>query len=102
MDTLEQDPALQAPLPTPQVVSDLAFGDLGKALAAGWRDFLAMPQYGMAFGGVYVLAGLLIGWVTVSGGELTWLIPAIAGFPLVAPFIAVGLYEASRRRARSQ
>lgn len=102
MDTLEQDPALQAPLPTPQVVSDLAFGDLGKALAAGWRDFLAMPQYGMAFGGVYVLAGLLIGWVTVTGGNLTWLIPAIAGFPLVAPFIAVGLYEASRRRAAGE
>ena len=100
METLEHEPAL--PLPPPQVVSDLAFGDLGAALAAGWRDFLAMPQYGMAFGGVYVLAGLLIGWVTVTGGNLTWLIPAIAGFPLVAPFIAVGLYEASRRRAAGE
>ncbi|WP_296716825.1 DUF2189 domain-containing protein [Erythrobacter sp.] len=96
MEVLEQGPA--TPLPPPQVAGDLAFGDLGKALAAGWRDFLSMPQYGMFFGGVYVLAGLAIGWATVTGGEPTWLIPAMAGFPLVAPFVAVGLYEASRRR----
>lgn len=61
-----------------------------------------MPHYGLFFGGAYVLAGLAIGWVTVMGGDPTWLIPAIAGFPLVAPFIAVGLYEASRRRASGQ
>lgn len=100
METLERDPSV--PLPPPQVVDDLVLNDLGKALAAGWHDFLAMPQYGLFFGGVYVFAGLAIGWVTISGGELTWLIPAIAGFPLVAPFIAVGLYEASRRRAASE
>ena len=110
MERSDQETALPAPLtpplahtpPTPQVASDLAWGDLLRALAAGWRDFLAMPQYGLFFGGVYVVAGLAIGWLTVTGGELTWLIPAIAGFPLVAPFIAVGLYEASRRRAAGE
>jgi len=96
MEVLEHD-SLVPPSP-PQVAGDLAFGDLGRALAAGWRDFLAMPQFGMFFGGVYVLAGLAMGWAAVGGGEPTWLIPAMAGFPLVAPFVAVGLYEASRRR----
>lgn len=96
MDVMKQDPL--APLPQPQVAGDLAFADLGKALAAGWRDFVAMPQYGMFFGGVYVLAGLAMGWAAVFASEPTWLIPAMAGFPLVAPFVAVGLYEASRRR----
>jgi len=100
MTVLEQDSAM--PLPPPQVARDLAFADLGKALAAGWRDFLAMPQYGMFFGGFYVLAGLAIGWAALAGGEPTWLIPAMAGFPLVAPFVAVGLYEASRRRERGE
>lgn len=104
MDTLEQETALPVPSPpqAPRVLTDLAWGDLTHALAQGWRDFLAMPQFGLFFGGVFVLAGLGIGWVTLTGGELTWLIPAIAGFPLVAPFIAVGLYEASRRRAASE
>lgn len=83
----------------PQVADDLAWSDLAAALGAGWHDFVAMPRFGLFFGGFYVLAGLAIGWATISGGNLTWLIPAIAGFPLVAPFVAVGLYEASRRRA---
>ncbi len=100
MNVLDHDDAM--PVPPPQVVNVLAFRDLRDALNAGWRDFLAMPQFGMFFGGVYVLAGLAIGWVTLTGGDLTWLIPAIAGFPLVAPFIAVGLYEASRRRAAGE
>lgn len=98
MDLLEQETAVPAPLPL-RVACDLAWGDIRRALVAGWRDFLAMPQFGLFFGGVYVLAGFAIGWLTLTSGELTWLIPAIAGFPLVAPFIAVGLYEASRRRA---
>lgn len=108
MDALDHEPAqplAPAPAPaspTPQVADDLAWRDLSAALAAGWRDFAAMPQYGLFFGGFYVLAGLAIGWFTVTGGELSWLIPAIAGFPLVAPFVAVGLYEASRRRAAGE
>jgi uncharacterized membrane protein len=97
METLEQDKAAPAPAP-PQVADDLAWGDLAHALAAGWRDFLTMPQFGLFFGGVYVLAGLAIGWTALSASEPGWLIPAIAGFPLIAPFIAVGFYEASRRR----
>ncbi len=86
----------------PQVASDLVWADLGAALGAGWRDFLAMPRFGLFFGGVYVIAGLAICWASLSGSNPTWLIPAIAGFPLVAPFVAVGLYEASRRRAAGE
>lgn len=96
MSVLEQGSVM--PATPPQVAGDLAAADLRAALAAGWRDFLAMPRFGLFFGGVYVLAGLGIGWATITGGNLSWLIPAIAGFPLIAPFVAVGLYEASRRR----
>lgn len=99
MTSWEHTPPVPAAPTVPKVADDLTFGDLAAALRAGWHDFLAMPRFGLFFGGVYVLAGLAIGWFTITGGELTWLIPAIAGFPLVAPFIAVGLYEASRRRA---
>lgn len=94
--------ALPPASPAPAVAGDLTWHDLAAALAAGWRDFLAMPRFGLFFGGVYVLGGLAIGWATLAGGNPTWLIPAIAGFPLLAPFIAVGLYEASRRRAAGE
>jgi len=102
MTSWEQNPPIPTAPMGPQIADDLAWSDLTAALGAGWRDFVAMPRFGMFFGGVYVLAGLAIGWFTVTGGELTWLIPAIAGFPLVAPFVAVGLYEASRRRAAGE
>lgn len=102
MQGLPQTPGIPATRAAPQVVGDLAWSDLRAALAAGWSDFLAMPRFGMFFGGVYVIAGLAIGWAALAGGNPTWLIPAIAGFPLIAPFVAVGLYEASRRRAAGE
>lgn len=102
MRSMPESPGIPAAPSPPRAVDDLAWRDLAAALAAGWRDFAAMPRFGLFFGGVYVLAGLAIGWATVTGGNLSWLIPAIAGFPLVAPFVAVGLYEASRRRAAGQ
>lgn len=102
METLEQAVAPPSSPQLPAVAPDLTWHDLRNALLAGWQDFVAVPQFGLFFGGIYVLAGLAIGWVTVTGDELTWLIPAIAGFPLIAPFIAVGLYEASHRRAEQQ
>jgi uncharacterized membrane protein len=80
------------------VARDLAAADLIDALRAGWRDFLAHPVFGLFFGGIYVGAGLLIWAVLFRGGQVAWLVPAAAGFPLLAPFVAVGLYEVSRRR----
>lgn len=80
------------------VARDLTIADLRAALAGGWRDFLAAPLFGLFFAGIYVGSGLFLTYALFAWGEATWLIPAAAGFPLVAPFIAVGLYEVSRRR----
>ncbi len=80
------------------VARNLRLGDLGAALAAGWKDFLANPAYGLFFSAVYVLGGMLLYYGLVERGELMWLTLAAAGFPLLAPFTAVGLYEVSRRR----
>lgn len=82
----------------PQVMHDLTAADLAAALAAGWRDFLAQPMFGLFFGGIYVSAGLALYYLAFVRGEVALLIPAAAGFPLLAPFAAVGLYEVSRRR----
>lgn len=80
-------------------VSDsLTIADLRSALAAGWADFRAYPVYGLFFAAIYVAGGFLITFVLLQWGNASWLIPAAAGFPLLAPFTAVGLYEVSRRR----
>lgn len=80
------------------VADDLALSDMVAALRAGWRDFLAHPQYGLFFALTYVGGGLAIAYALVGMGSVAWLVPAAAGFPLFAPFVAVGLYEVSRRR----
>ncbi|MEM7700938.1 MAG: DUF2189 domain-containing protein [Pseudomonadota bacterium] len=101
MSTMESTTQNNA-APVPEIAQDLALADLFAALKAGWTDFVAMPQFGLFFGGVYVAVGLLVGYFSFIGEELTWLIPATAGFPLIAPFVAVGLYEASRRREEGE
>jgi len=67
-------------------------------LAAGWRDLLATPVLSLACGLIPVIAG----WLAVA--LMVWLdlpylvLPLGAGFFFVGPFLAVGLYEISRRR----
>jgi uncharacterized membrane protein len=81
-----------------KVASDLDTGDLRAALAAGWRDFLAYPAFGLFFGGIYVAMGVALYYGLVTRGAVAWLLPLAAGFPLLGPFAGVGLYEISRRR----
>lgn len=75
----------------------LSAADLSAALSDGWADFRRAPQFGLFFGAVYVAGGLLIGWLLHATGAFWWLLPAAFGFPLIAPFVALGLYEVSRR-----
>jgi len=81
-----------------RVANDITMADLRAALAAGWKDFGARPAFGLFFAFIYVFAGNFLYFVLFARGEIAWLVPTAAGFPLVAPFIAVGLYEVSRRR----
>lgn len=82
--------------PMPEIL-ELDLSDLRAALAAGWRDFLHAPLYGLFFAGVYVLGGWLIVWASLIEGQIWWTIFAGAGFPILGPFIACGFYEVSRR-----
>ncbi|MCZ0961130.1 DUF2189 domain-containing protein [Paracoccus benzoatiresistens] len=87
-------PAYPDELPEP---SQIALSDLSDALARGWRDFRRVPAYGLGFSAFYVLGGWALASVAFASGRAWWLMPFILGFPLIAPFAAVGLYEVSRR-----
>ncbi|MEP2989510.1 MAG: DUF2189 domain-containing protein [Parasphingorhabdus sp.] len=92
------DTAVQAPVAKATVASNLTLGDLGAAFLAGWVDFKAHPIFGLFFASIYALAGIFLSYAFLVWGEYFWIVLAAAGFPLLAPFTAVGLYEVSRRR----
>ena len=87
---------ISTPSPLPEV-QQLSPADIGLCLRAGLRDFLRAPAFGLLFAGFYVCGGNVLWLVLTAAGKEWWLMPFILGFPLLAPFAAVGLYEVSRR-----
>lgn len=71
-------------------------------LAAGWRDMCAAPLVSAFYGMLVVLSS----FVLVAGLamlEMHYLVlPLAAGFMLVGPVLAVGLYESSRLLERGE
>lgn len=68
-------------------------------LARGWADFQAAPVVSLAYGVAFVVAGYSIALVLLATDSIYLLLPLAAGFLLLAPLLAVGLYETSRRIA---
>jgi uncharacterized membrane protein len=83
---------------TDPLVRRITAADVAEALAQGLRDFQAAPLFGLALGGIYAAGGLLIVLLVTALGMVYLAYPLAAGFALLGPFVAVGLYEVSRRR----
>lgn len=79
-------------------VRSIAPSDLLHALARGLDDFAAMPSHAVFLCVVYPLIGLFLIAMTLGYTMLPLAFPIAAGFALVGPFAAIGLYELSRRR----
>lgn len=98
---LAASPALERlvgaePLP----VRTIGIQDLRDALAKGTADFWAKPSHLVFLTLIYPLAGIVLARLIAGYEILPLLYPLVAGFTLVGPFAAVGLYEISRRRER--
>jgi uncharacterized membrane protein len=84
------------------VVRKIRLSDLGDALRLGWEDFNAIPTHAVVLCVIYPVIGLVLFRLVLGHSLLPLLFPLAAGFTLIGPFAALGLYELSRRRERGE
>src|SRR4051794_38348018 len=89
-------------IPTPFVIRKIGLSDLSDALRLGWEDFKAIPTHAIVLCVIYPVLGLVLFRLVLGHSVLPLLFPLAAGFTLIGPFAALGLYELSRRRARGE
>jgi uncharacterized membrane protein len=87
---------------TPFVIRKIGLPDLAEALRLGWEDFKAMPSHAIVLCVIYPVLGLVLFRLVLGYSVLPLLFPLAAGFTLIGPFAALGLYELSRRRERGE
>jgi uncharacterized membrane protein len=72
--------------------------DLWDSLVRGYDDFKAMPTHLLLLGLIYPIACFLLAAVSFGYNLFPILFPLAAGFALLGPIAAIGLYEISRQR----
>ncbi len=91
-------PSVSPPVPTPnRWARQLTAADPFKWLSLGYRDFVDQPAPSLFHGFLIFLISVALVWGLVASGRDYILFPAFAGFMVVGPILAVGLYEKSRR-----
>jgi uncharacterized membrane protein len=79
-------------------VRRIGIQDLKIALEKGLDDFWAMPSHLVFFALIYPALGLLLARLAVGYDVLPLVFPLVAGFALLGPVAATGLYALSARR----
>jgi uncharacterized membrane protein len=84
--------------PVRPAIRHITPSDLWQSLRLGLDDFAAMPSHAIFLCAIYPLLGIFLIEMTLGHSMLPLAFPLAAGFALVGPFAAIGLYELSRRR----
>jgi len=81
----------------PVIVRELTLEQPWTWLAEGWRDMWTQPVISLSYGVVVVILSYVLTACLFYLDVLPLLLPLAAGFMLIGPMLAVGLYETSRR-----
>ncbi|NCA69006.1 MAG: DUF2189 domain-containing protein [Sphingobacteriia bacterium] len=99
---MEMNASTDQPRQADPRVSKITLDHPWQWLAKGWRDIKTAPFYSLRYGTIIVLLSGLIILLAVLG-RLTFLIPFFtAGFFLMAPLLAIGLYQMSAHLERGE
>jgi uncharacterized membrane protein len=78
----------------------IGFMDLKDALTKGFADFNVMPTHLFFLCLVYPIVTIIVARTAAGYDLLPLVFPLLAGYTLIGPLIACGMYELSRRRER--
>lgn len=84
-----------AALPFADRIRPVEPSDVLRWLRLGLRDMLAAPLVSIGYGAIFVVIGYALTLGLWSAGMMSLLTPLIAGFLIVAPLLAMGLYAMS-------
>ncbi|NQY96627.1 MAG: DUF2189 domain-containing protein [Henriciella sp.] len=73
-----------------------------KWLSGAWQDYLSAPLPFMIYGIILSAISAMIAWALVFSGAFAWVFVLAGGFFLVAPILAMGLYEGGRMLEQGQ
>ena len=96
-DDIERPEPQAVDIATPLVIRKIGLSDLSDALRLGWEDFKAVPSHAIILCVIYPVLGLVLFRMVLGYSVLPLLFPLAAGFTLIGPFAALGLYELRRR-----
>ena len=82
------------------IVRTIGMADLRDALDCGLADFKAMPTHLVFLCLIYPFLTLIAARAYAGYEVLPLVFPLLAGYTLIGPLVAIGLYELSRRRER--
>ncbi len=96
MEQAWNDARPQAP-PQPRI-NRIGVSDVTESLRLGWADFKNAPTQIVFLCLIYPIVGFVLGSAAAGGEMLPLVYPLLAGFALLGPLAALGIYELSRRQ----
>ena len=80
------------------MIHTIGMADLRDAIISGLADFKAMPTHVIFLCLIYPIVTLIFARTYAGYEVLPLVFPLLAGYTLIGPLVAVGMYELSRRR----
>jgi len=87
----------EGPLLARPEIREIGLADIKDALQQGWGDFKAMPTHLPFTIAIYLFLSIFLFIYSSNRDILGLIFPVFAGYTLIGPLVACGMYELSRR-----